>query len=87
MTGTAAGLIGELRARHPEAVAEAAARRRRRPFLDDSGRLMLIAADHPARAALGVRGRALAMADRRDLLAPPGRRAGPAGRRRGAGHG
>jgi DhnA family fructose-bisphosphate aldolase class Ia len=68
VTGTAAGLIGELRARHPEAVAEAAARRRRRPFLDDSGRLMLIAADHPARAALAVRGRALAMADRRDLL-------------------
>ena len=68
MTGIAAGLIGELRARHPEAVVEAAARRRRRPFLDDSGRLMLIAADHPARAALGVRGRALAMADRRDLL-------------------
>ena len=29
---------------------------------------MLIAADHPARAALGVRGRALAMADRPDLL-------------------
>jgi DhnA family fructose-bisphosphate aldolase class Ia len=68
VTGIAAGLIGELRARHPEAVAQAAARRRRRPFLDDSGRLMLIAADHPARAALGVRGRALAMADRRDLL-------------------
>jgi DhnA family fructose-bisphosphate aldolase class Ia len=68
MTGIAAGLIGDLRARHPEAVAQAAARRRRRPFLDDSGRLMLIAADHPARAALGVRGRALAMADRRDLL-------------------
>jgi DhnA family fructose-bisphosphate aldolase class Ia len=68
VTGIAAGLIGDLRARHPEAVAQAAARRRRRPFLDDSGRLMLIAADHPARAALGVRGRALAMADRRDLL-------------------
>jgi DhnA family fructose-bisphosphate aldolase class Ia len=68
VTGTDAGLIGELRARHPEAVAQAAARRRRRPFLDDSGRLMLIAADHPARAALAVRGRALAMADRRDLL-------------------
>lgn len=62
------GTIGELRAHRPAAIAEAAARRRRRPFLDRTGRLMLIAADHPARAALGVRGRALVMADRRDLI-------------------
>ncbi|MCH5670816.1 Cgl0159 family (beta/alpha)8-fold protein [Streptomyces gilvus] len=57
-----------VRARHPEAIAEAAARRRRRPLLAASGRLMIVAADHPARGALGVGGRALAMADRRDLL-------------------
>ncbi|MET9908935.1 deoxyribose-phosphate aldolase [Streptomyces sp. NPDC006476] len=57
-----------VRARHPEAIAEAAARRRRRPLLGDSGRLMIVAADHPARGALGVGGRPLAMADRRDLL-------------------
>lgn len=60
--------IRELRARHPEAIAQAARRRRRRPFLDGSGRLMLIAADHGARAALGVRGKTLAMADRGELL-------------------
>ncbi|MEU6804784.1 Cgl0159 family (beta/alpha)8-fold protein [Streptomyces neyagawaensis] len=57
-----------VRARHPEAVAEAAARRVRRPLVGDRGRLMIVAADHPARGALGVGGRPLAMADRADLL-------------------
>ncbi|PJM93809.1 Cgl0159 family (beta/alpha)8-fold protein [Streptomyces sp. CB01373] len=57
-----------VRARHPEAVAEAAARRVRRPLLGDSGRLMIVAADHPARGALGVGGRQLAMANRAELL-------------------
>ncbi|MFF9107314.1 MULTISPECIES: deoxyribose-phosphate aldolase [unclassified Streptomyces] len=57
-----------VRARHPEAVAEAAARRVRRPLLNDSGRLMIVAADHPARGALGVGGHGLAMANRADLL-------------------
>ncbi|MEU9626798.1 deoxyribose-phosphate aldolase [Streptomyces luteogriseus] len=57
-----------VRARNPEAVAEAAARRTRRPLLGDSGRLMIVAADHPARGALGVGDRRLAMANRADLL-------------------
>ncbi|WP_031103649.1 Cgl0159 family (beta/alpha)8-fold protein [Streptomyces sp. NRRL S-146] len=57
-----------VRARNPEAVAEAAARRVRRPLLGDSGRLMIVAADHPARGALGVGDRRLAMANRADLL-------------------
>lgn len=57
-----------VRARHPEAVAEAAARRARRPLIGDSGRLMIVAADHPARGALGIGDRRLAMADRADLL-------------------
>lgn len=57
-----------VRARHPEAIAEAAARRARRPLLGDSGRLMIIAADHPARGALSVGGDRLAMANRGDLL-------------------
>ncbi|AJC58276.1 MULTISPECIES: hypothetical protein [Streptomyces] len=57
-----------LRARHPEAVAEAAARRARRPLLGDNGRLMIVAADHPARGALAVGDRQLAMANRLDLL-------------------
>ncbi|MER6090752.1 Cgl0159 family (beta/alpha)8-fold protein [Streptomyces bluensis] len=57
-----------VRARHPEAIAEAAARRVRRPLIGDSGRLMIVAADHPARGALGVGGHRLAMANRADLL-------------------
>jgi DhnA family fructose-bisphosphate aldolase class Ia len=57
-----------LRSHRPEAIAEAAARRPRRPLLNTSGRLMIVAADHPARGALGVGGRALAMANRADLL-------------------
>ncbi|SEC80124.1 hypothetical protein SAMN05216489_01661 [Streptomyces sp. 3213] len=57
-----------VRARHPEAIAEAAARRVRRPLLGDSGRLMIVAADHPARGALGVGDRRTAMANRSDLL-------------------
>ncbi|TLS47155.1 deoxyribose-phosphate aldolase [Streptomyces montanus] len=57
-----------VRARHPEAIAEAATRRRRRPLIGDSGRLMIVAADHPARGALGVGDRRLAMANRADLL-------------------
>ncbi|MFJ6655912.1 deoxyribose-phosphate aldolase [Streptomyces sp. NPDC091377] len=56
------------RAEHPEAVAEAAARRTRRPLLGPTGRLMIVAADHPARGALGVGDRGLAMANRADLL-------------------
>ncbi|MEU1935526.1 deoxyribose-phosphate aldolase [Streptomyces coeruleorubidus] len=57
-----------VRARNPEAVAEAAERRVRRPLIGDSGRLMIVAADHPARGALGVGDRRLAMANRADLL-------------------
>lgn len=57
-----------VRSRHPEAIAEAAARRARRPLLGDRGRLMIIAADHTARGALDAGGHRLAMADRHDLL-------------------
>jgi DhnA family fructose-bisphosphate aldolase class Ia len=60
--------VRELRARRPQAVTEAAAARRRRPVLASGGRLLLIAADHPARGALGVRGAPAAMADRYELL-------------------
>lgn len=63
------GDLRELRAHHPEAIAEACRKRRRRRVLDATGRLMLVAADHPARGALAVRDRAAAMADRYDLLA------------------
>lgn len=57
-----------VRVRHPEAIAEAAARRVRRPLVGEGGRLMIVAADHPARGALGVGGQSLAMANRADLL-------------------
>ncbi|MFJ7180077.1 deoxyribose-phosphate aldolase [Streptomyces massasporeus] len=57
-----------LRSHRPEAIAEAAARRPRRPLLNGDGRLMIVAADHPARGALGVGGRSMAMANRADLL-------------------
>ncbi len=60
--------LRELRAHHPSAVAEAAASRERRALLSRDGRLMIVAADHPARGALGVRDVADAMVDRYDLL-------------------
>lgn len=57
------------RATDPSAIAEAAAKRTRpTSLLGEHGRLMMIAADHPARAALGVGDRPFAMADRADLL-------------------
>lgn len=62
------GRLRELRARHPELIADRAAERRRRPLLGPDGRLMIIAADHAARGALGVRSAGDAMADRYDLL-------------------
>jgi DhnA family fructose-bisphosphate aldolase class Ia len=57
-----------VRAQHPEAIARAAAGRARRPLMGESGRLMIVAADHPARGALGIGERELAMANRADLL-------------------
>jgi DhnA family fructose-bisphosphate aldolase class Ia len=58
----------KVRTQHPEAIAEAAARRVRRPLIGDSGRLMIVAADHPARGALAVGDRTFAMANRADML-------------------
>ena len=59
----------EHRATDPGTVAAAyAGRRRRVRLLADDGTLFLVAADHPARGALGVGNDPLAMADRRDLL-------------------
>lgn len=58
-----------LRATEPEAIQRAYADRRRRPnLLSDSGTLFLVAADHPARGALGVGADRTAMAGRRTLL-------------------
>ena len=60
--------LTEIRAREPERIARSWTTRRRRPLLGDDGRLLIVAADHPARGALGVRDDALAMASRAALL-------------------
>ena len=60
--------ISEIRTRDPDAIAAAAARRRRRPWLGPSGKLVIIAADHPARGSLEAGRRPMAMASRYDLL-------------------
>jgi len=57
------------RARRPQAIAEATkARRRPASLLGEHGRLMMIAADHPARGALRAGDDPLAMGHRIDLL-------------------
>lgn len=59
----------DVRVNRPEAIAEAAAARvRPTSMLGPTGRLMVIAADHPARGALRAGADALAMADRVSLL-------------------
>jgi hypothetical protein len=61
--------VTEVRSRDPQAIGRALAARRRRPaFLPEDGRLMLVAADHPARGALAAQGRPTAMNSRTDLL-------------------
>ncbi len=61
--------LTETRTRRPEAIAEAAAARRRPAApVDASGRVMVIAADHTARGIIGAGRRADAMASRADLL-------------------
>ncbi|GIZ99528.1 MULTISPECIES: Cgl0159 family (beta/alpha)8-fold protein [Tsukamurella] len=52
----------------PDAIAEVLAARRRRPLVRGDKRLMIVAADHPARGALGVGSDPMAMADRYQLL-------------------
>lgn len=59
----------ETRVRHPEAVREAAGRRTQpKGLVGDDGRLMLVAADHPARGALRAGDEPMAMGDRRRLV-------------------
>ncbi|HUZ19782.1 MAG TPA: deoxyribose-phosphate aldolase [Acidimicrobiales bacterium] len=60
--------LRELRLHEPEAIAEAAVKRRRRPLVQADGQLFIVAADHPARGALAVGPKPTAMADRDDLL-------------------
>lgn len=61
--------LRDTRAHRPEDIRSALVHRRHRDsLLADDGRLFIVAADHPARGALGVRDDRMAMADRYDLL-------------------
>src|SRR5690349_15488950 len=60
--------ITELRATDPEAINRAWQDRITRPAVRGNGRLMIVAADHPARGALAVGARPTAMNSRTDLL-------------------
>jgi hypothetical protein len=60
--------LTDIRVREPERVAEGWAARERRPLAGTDGRLLVVAADHAARGALGVRSDGMAMARRADLL-------------------
>ncbi len=60
--------VTELRASDPGAITRAWQDRMTRPTIRGNGRLMIVAADHPARGALGVGSRPTAMNSRTDLL-------------------
>jgi DhnA family fructose-bisphosphate aldolase class Ia len=60
--------LTDIRAREPHRIVDGWAARTRRPLLGSDGRLLLVAADHPARGALGVRSETMAMASRPELL-------------------
>jgi DhnA family fructose-bisphosphate aldolase class Ia len=60
--------LTEVRVREPHRIAQAWAGRRRRELVGPDGRLLIVAADHPARGSLGVRDDPTAMASRSDLL-------------------
>ena len=60
--------LTDIRVHDPEAIGRAADARTKRSLSGDDGRLMIIAADHPARGANGVGDRPLAMGNRISLL-------------------
>ncbi len=60
--------LTDVRAGDPAAVATAWRNRTTRPTMRGNGRLMIVAADHPARGALAVGSRPTAMNSRTDLL-------------------
>ena len=69
MTAIGIDELTAARIENPGAIAAAAAARRRpASLLAAHGRMMIVAADHPARGALGAGQRAAAMGDRRELL-------------------
>ena len=60
--------LRDARAAHPERIGEILVSRTRRELIRGDGRLFIVAADHRARGALGVRKDATAMANRYALL-------------------
>src|SRR2546425_5584450 len=60
--------VTRIRATRPSAVAEALARRKRRPLLGESGTLLLVAADHTGRGIVKAGSDPTALADRGELL-------------------
>ncbi len=60
--------LRDRRAREPEAILAAVHARQQRALLPPDGRLLLLAADHPARGAISVGGDPLAMGSRDELL-------------------
>jgi 5-dehydro-2-deoxygluconokinase len=61
--------LREIRLHEPATIAEAASKRRRRPLVPEDDRLFIVAADHPGRGVLAGGRKAMAMANRDDLLA------------------
>ena len=60
--------LTEIRVREPHRIGQMWSLRRRREIVGADGRLLIVAADHPARGALGVRSDRMMMASRSDLL-------------------
>lgn len=60
--------LREVRSRRPHEIAATLRARTRREILGGDDRIFIVAADHPARGALGVGADEMAMADRCDLL-------------------
>ncbi len=60
--------ITEIRVSDPDAILRAARARTRRDTVRGDGRLMIVAADHPARGAFGVGDRPMAMGSRVELV-------------------
>lgn len=74
MVGAGAGaavdvaMLTDLRVRQPGEILRRWAARRRRSLIEADGRLLIVACDHPARGALGVRDDPMAMASRAETL-------------------
>lgn len=60
--------LREMRAANPAGLKQALANRPTRELIRDDGRLLIVAADHPARGAIAVGTNPTAMANRYDLL-------------------